>query len=387
MKFGKRVVAVLCLFALMLTIAPSTQANAAKKVNYVALGDSIAAGYGLDGYIGGLKAEAPKDSYQSLLASTLNANAVNDAVSGMTSEELIQLLNSGELDSELLAADYVTISIGSNDILGLFIKIVSSLVEVKDGEDLLTALYRQINESDLLQLAVTLEKLTEQIQDNEEIHQAAKTFTNQFSEIMTLVKEKAPAAKVYVTNIYNPYVAVVNNIFPLGTYAEPYIQEMNEAFDVKSTDYTVIDAYNLFKSGNEVNVSFNMTQMSSMNVDPHPNKAGHQILADAFKDAIQGSSIVTLGKVKITSVTSKKTNQITLKFKKQEAAVGYVIMYSTSKNGTYKKLKTTKKASLAISSEKLKSGETYYIKIKAYSLDGETKVYGTTSVARKVTIK
>lgn len=385
MKLRKRIIAVVCLFSLLITLAPSTIVSAAEKVNYVALGDSIGAGYGLEGYIGGLKAEPPKDSYQSILAADLNANAVNDAVSGMTSEELIQLLNSGNVDEELATADYVSISIGSNDILGLFIKIVSSVIEVKDGEDLMTAAYRQMNESDLLQLAAMIAQITEQIKDNEEIHQAAKAFTTQFAKIIALVKEKAPNASIYATNIYNPYVAVVNQIFPLGTYAEPYIQEMNEAFDLSSEDYTVIDAYRMFQDGSEVNVSFNINQMSTVNLDPHPNKAGHKMLAEAFFKAIQGVTVP--GKVKISSVTSKKTNQITVKYKKQEAATGYLITYSTSKNGTYKKLKTTKKASLTITSEKLKSGKTYFIKVTAYTLDGAEKVYGTTSNARKVTMK
>lgn len=386
MKTKRKVIAFLCMAAVICSMLPSGKAIAAQKktINYVALGDSIGAGYGLDGYVGGLKADPPKDSYQSLIADRLQADGVNDAVSGMTSQDLIDLLNSGKTDEELSTADCVTISIGSNDILGLFIKIVSNVAEPKEGEDLLSAVYRQVKEKDILTLIYELGNLSEEIKDNPEIHEAAKAFTHQFKNIMSLVKAKAPNAKVYVTNIYNPYIAVDNEYLPLGTCAESYIKEMNEAFDSKSADYTLIDAHKLFEDGSQVNVSFDLQNPTKMNLDPHPNKEGHHLLAEAFLKEIQSNG---LAKAKITSAVSKKINQITVEIEAQEAADGYLITYSTSKNGTYKKLKSSKKASVSITSEKLKSGKTYYIKVAAYTLDNETKGYGKTSTAKKVTIQ
>ena len=46
-------------------------------------------------------------------------------------------------------------------------------------------------------------------------------------------------------------------------------------------------------------------------------------------------------------------------------------------------LRTKKKVTI----KKLKKKKTYYIKARAYKLDGKTKVYGRWSLIRKVTIK
>lgn len=387
MKIRKRFIALLCLAILLVTGMPVGVVIASEKaVHYVALGDSIAAGYGLEGYIDGIKVTAPKDSYQSILTTKLGATSVNDAVSGMTSQELIDLLESGACDLELSTADYVTISIGSNDILGLFLKIASSIVEVKENESLLDAIDRTFREGDLLKILIKLEELCSMIADNEEIHQAAKAFTTQFQRILAIVKEKAPNAKIFATNIYNPYAALQEEWFPLGSYAEGYIKEMNEAFDTNSTEYTLIDAYQLFSKGNLVHVTFDLSPKGSVNFDPHPNKAGHQVLAEAFLTAIEETAMVKVSQATIQSIVSKRANQVKVKLEKQEAADGYTIYYATKKNGDYQELKTSKKATITIQANQLISGKTYYIKASAYTLNGTTKVYGERSKAKKVVI-
>jgi lysophospholipase L1-like esterase len=45
---------------------------------------------------------------------------VNSAVVGDTSQQLLDRINSGEFDADLADSDAVIISIGGNDILGLF---------------------------------------------------------------------------------------------------------------------------------------------------------------------------------------------------------------------------------------------------------------------------
>lgn len=46
---------------------------------------------------------------------------MNSAVVGDTSQQLLDRINSGEFDADLADSDAVIISIGGNDILGLFI--------------------------------------------------------------------------------------------------------------------------------------------------------------------------------------------------------------------------------------------------------------------------
>ena len=97
------------------------------------LGDSIAAGYGLDGY-------TPTDnyncrSYSNILKEKYEAELMNEcghiminkSVSGYTSDDLIKQIESGELDSDLKDSDAVVVSIGGNDLLGIMLELLGSL--------------------------------------------------------------------------------------------------------------------------------------------------------------------------------------------------------------------------------------------------------------------
>ena len=72
-------------------------------------------------------------------------------------------------------------------------------------------------------------------------------------------------------------------------------------------------------------------------------------------------------------------------YKKATRAKGYQICYATSKKFKSAKRKYTKKTTYTIS--KLKKGKTYFVKVRAYNLNGSKKVYGTYSSVKKVQIK
>lgn len=386
-KYITRAIAIFILMALCLpSELACVQAAKKEKLNYVALGDSIAAGYGLKGYIDEFQAKAPKDSYQSQIAKKLGASVVNDAITGITSQELIDLLTSKACDKELKTADYVTISIGSNDILGPVIEILGDIFEVEDKEDILGGISEKMGQADFLTLVSYVKELGERFEDNKVLHEAASKFPKKLETILTLVKTKAPNAKIYMTNSYNPYVCLDSMVLPVGTYTQTYIDELNQAFTSDSKDYTLIDSCTLFEHGDCVNVTVDLMNPISSNLDPHPNLKGHKTLADAFYNAMSKDISETIRKVKIKSVTSKHANQITLDYKKQKDADGYTIYYSTKKNGTYKKLKSTTKEKLSISSKKLKADTKYYIYIKAYKKFGDEVIYGPESASKKVRI-
>lgn len=70
---------------------------------------------------------------------------------------------------------------------------------------------------------------------------------------------------------------------------------------------------------------------------------------------------------KITSIQSKSKNKIKLTWKKITGASGYVVYRSTSKNGTYKEIKTVKNGkTLSFTDRKLNSQKRYYYRIRAY---------------------
>ena len=89
-------------------------------------------------------------------------------------------------------------------------------------------------------------------------------------------------------------------------------------------------------------------------------------------------------RVRAKALKGKKAK---VNLKKVAQASGYEIMYSTNMNFTKKATKKVSTTKLTKTIRKLKKKKTYYIKARAYKLDGKTKVYGKWSLIKKVVIK
>lgn len=93
------------------------------------------------------------------------------------------------------------------------------------------------------------------------------------------------------------------------------------------------------------------------------------------------------GKPVITVKKSGSTSA-TISWEPVEYADGYRIYRATSKNGTYKSVKTiTDPEKLSWKNTKLTKGKTYYYKVKAFVLNGETKSFGSYSSYKSVKLK
>lgn len=93
-------------------------------------------------------------------------------------------------------------------------------------------------------------------------------------------------------------------------------------------------------------------------------------------------------KATISSAKSTKKGQITLKWKKDSKASGYIISYSTSKK--FKKAKTViikKNSTVKTTLKKLSAGKTYYVRICSYKKVGKKRLSGAYSKVKKVTVK
>ena len=91
------------------------------------------------------------------------------------------------------------------------------------------------------------------------------------------------------------------------------------------------------------------------------------------------------GKVKVTSVKNVKGKKISTKWKKVKGAKGYQLQYALNKKFKKKKSIQTKKTKYII--KKLKKKKTYYIRVRAYKMNGKKKVYGKWSKVKKVKVK
>ena len=126
----KRLISLLCAFALLMGMMPA--AAFAGSLTYLALGDSITTGYGLD--------NEDTQNFAALLAEETGFTLQNKAVSGATSEDLKNLIEGNTISSEITNADLITITIGGNDMMNaLYEHLAKSWNEAKPDEDPKTA--------------------------------------------------------------------------------------------------------------------------------------------------------------------------------------------------------------------------------------------------------
>ena len=86
-------------------------------------------------------------------------------------------------------------------------------------------------------------------------------------------------------------------------------------------------------------------------------------------------------------VTSTSKGKATLKWSNVSGETGYQVYYSTKKSSDFKKLSSFKADTTKATASKLKSGKTYYFKVRAYKKVGNSYVYGAWSSVSSVKIK
>lgn len=269
---------------------------------YVALGDSIATGYGLANYDPGAETP-PAAAYASIVGNTLGLTTGSLACDGLDSSSLLSILSDPGYQAYLSKAKVLTLSIGSDDILQPFLEIVANQFDCMPGK--IQAGLAALAQSDPAALAADLAALNSDdgsgLKNNQLLEEAASGFAGNFQSIISSLKAAAPNAKIYVTNVYNPYEGVNLSYgtgpLNLGDIADGYIRTLNSAFSTNSADYTLIDTYSAFSSSLKSGTSLVNTDPSVYNFDPHPNAAGHveianMILADySGRPQIETSSL------------------------------------------------------------------------------------------------
>ena len=93
----------------------------------------------------------------------------------------------------------------------------------------------------------------------------------------------------------------------------------------------------------------------------------------------------TLPKVNLCVSKNKKGRKLIVCWNAVKGAKGYQLQYALNKKFKKKKSVQTKKTKYII--KKLKKKKTYYIRVRAYKMNGKKKVYGKWSMVKKVKIK
>lgn len=268
MKIVRVIFFVVLVFVILLPFTVTSQGQYEHKtINYVALGDSIAGGYGLD--------DVETESYVGRVANALSekygaVKLTNFGENGLRSDELLRILTDGteerhaEYIEAIREADIITLSIGSNDLLR-YISRDTNLEEFKkNGDELFTDACRQFEENIPL--------------------------------ILKAIKLNAPQAQLFVNNIYNPcndisFGIPEDVIKNLTQMAENYICQINNGFTGEKVQsvfnnkslsgsaegYVLIDVKGAFESSDDKLVNM---MVSWGSIDPHPNTKGHKVIAE-----------------------------------------------------------------------------------------------------------
>lgn len=230
----------------------------------VFLGDSIAAGYGLKGYDKNDLTKCP--SYANILAEVFKSNLPEEAdfayenlaISGYTSQQLLDLLKGGTCNKALSDADAVVVSIGGNDMLGVFLGIMGKDNSVGDMVN------RSLSLSDDLDTALApfpekLSAITDEIHD----------------------RTKNADCKLIIQTLYNPFEGHVISL--LDKLGEEKIGKLNEtifSLSENGENYLVADVASSFKGRNQ-----ELTNIKDMDI--HPNAEGHQLIAKTLEELIE----------------------------------------------------------------------------------------------------
>lgn len=273
-------------------VSATVQEKSTQTVNYVALGDSITAGGGT--YVGTVS--------KYLSQKYGNCKTDNLAMDGWTSSNLLDALTNpsnamyNRMNSALANADYVTLDIGSNDLMIGAMEIIADCFGCTYDQlgavtgawsqkiSNATGIYAGIIYMQAMSIATSIRY---RLLYGSEITKIVKQYETNYQKIITAIKTVAPNAKIYVGNLYNPYVdaapvylgsyCVVN----LESFAATNMVKMNNIIARHSAGLTVVDLYNtinnpMYIKGDVVNYDY----------DPHPNQAGHNAIANKFIAAI-----------------------------------------------------------------------------------------------------
>lgn len=238
------------------------------------LGDSIAAGYGLEGYTSDDNYNCPsysnilKEKYETELKDECGHEMVNKAVSGATSQEFIDLIRSGELDKDLRESDAIVISIGGNDLLGIMLNLLDKLGVSESGD---------VNTGGMNLLAAASAFLSM----DGDVNKALDGFDANLKIISEELNQRTDGT-IYIQTLYDP-LEYFTNFSMVTDFSLEKIGRFNSIIKENASEgYTVIDVAADFKgkAGTLTNIS---------NFDIHPNKEGHELIAEDVDKAFRAT--------------------------------------------------------------------------------------------------
>ncbi|MDF2985253.1 MAG: lipolytic protein family [Eubacterium sp.] len=266
-----------CLFPAVLVEAVTT----GQKL-YVAIGDSITSGYGLESFQNNdLKNKNSTYNFVTKLGRKLGMKTLNLGVEGVDSTMLLKAISNPSTEDEKNAvaqirnANLITLSIGGNNV---FIPLLNSINDgIGNGKNIFNANATEIQNA-LIKLLFNedeIEKLKKNISNGADVFadDAKAKKTGDFSKIISTVKTLNPKAKIVVQTIYNPYDLIFAD--SIGTAINRMNAEIVRGSE-NGKNYKVADVYSAFNKAKAETQLVNADTGKSF--DPHPTQKGHEVI-------------------------------------------------------------------------------------------------------------
>ncbi|MBR7007028.1 MAG: hypothetical protein IKH90_00090 [Ruminococcus sp.] len=247
----------------------------------VFIGDSIPAGYGLDGYTKDAS-EPPKDSYAAILGKKYGAELTGKcpfqmkdlAVSGDTSSQLKEKINSGSFDKDIKDSDVVVISIGGNDLMRPMLEFIGTELNIRSLDDLKGVDPKSFAKPEML---VKMQSVLSTVSDN------INAFSENIKSITDKVHQLTKGTIIFQT-VYNP-LDTNNNLAVVSNLVADKLASLNNAINTGSqngSNYKICDISTAFAGK-----SNELTNINSFDI--HPNAQGHQVISQELDKVIRQS--------------------------------------------------------------------------------------------------
>lgn len=252
-------------------------------INLLIIGDSISTGYGLENYeyknIPHTSSINTTGSYGYILSQKYNLTDTyhNFANDGDNSDELLKKLQTHKLDEYIKNADFISISIGGNDLIDYFYSVIKNSLDIKD--ELSLEKIKNLNFKDIkLYQNVIIYLATNDFKEMKKNTQ--NNFNDNFNSIEKYIHDLNPDAKIIFQTVFNPFSGIPSYTL-FDSISEMFLTDLNKTITSSGTDNTdFIDVYSVFKDNSKKYTNI-------LSNDIHPNSEGHKKIAELLDQKIK----------------------------------------------------------------------------------------------------
>lgn len=280
-----------CLLLAALLVLPCALAE--QETVYLALGDSITAGWGLN-------AEAGEKGFPELLAENMGYTLVNRAVSGYRTADVIAQLADPAVAADVARADVITLTIGGNDMIALLLELTAQTYNAMAAASMPGA--PAITAQDVMTILSTPDDLRQQtimgcaqmamagsaemgippLSENPAVAAGLEAYGLALAQLLTALRTLNPDVTIVVATQYNPYMELEGSFAEMNVGVAEGLTGLNAAIIANAPvgGYLVADVNAAFiaAGGDLCNAD-----AATGNMDVHPNAAGHAVIAQVMQ--------------------------------------------------------------------------------------------------------